>query len=348
VKPSDVTVGDFLERWIQDYARSNLSPRTVEGYDYVIHRHLVPGLGSALLMQLGPEQVQRYYAEKLRSGLSPTTVRHHHMVLHNTLKKAVKWGMLARNPLDAVTPPKAQPAEMHTLDEDDVRRLLEAARSSPYHALFYTALYRGMRRSELLALRWSDVDLDLAQISVNRTLHHLRDGGVVFRPPKTAKSRRTIALPPSAALVLREHQEGQQVIWRTFGAELRDSDLVFCQPDGTPLLPNTVTHAWVKLVRSIGLGGVRLHDARHTHASLMLKQGVHPKVVQERLGHSSIQMTLDTYSHVAPGLQNAAALSFDESLAKNTSQAGPKKGLVSKMLAKTENGRRDAGFEGPF
>ena len=156
------------------------------------------------------------------------------------------------------------------------------------------------------------MDLLLCQIYVTRTLHHLRNGEIVYRAPKTARGRRMIALSPSAALVLREHKEKQEVERVMLGILLKDDNLIFSQLDGKPLLPDTVTHSWIKLVRRIGLGGTRLYDARHSHASLMLKQGTHPKIVQQRLGHASIQITLDTYSHVAPGLQEAAANRFDE------------------------------------
>ena len=143
-------------------------------------------------------------------------------------------------------------------------------------------------------------------------MHLLRGIKIIFRPPKTAKGRRTIALPPSATLLLREYYKNQKLERAMLGITLTKDELVFSHYDGKPLLPNTVTHAWIKLVRKIGLKPIRLHDARHTHASLMLKQGIHPKIFQERLGHSSIQITLDTYSHVAPGLQQAAAKRFDE------------------------------------
>lgn len=200
-----------------------------------------------------------------------------------------------------------------------MKRFLEAARATPYYALF-----TGMRRSELLALQWIGVDLPLAQLSVTRSLHHLRDGSTVYRPPKTAKGRRLVSLPPSAALLLKEHRERQEADREMMGLTLKDSDLVFAHLDGTPLLPTSITHAWVKLVRRCGLGGIRLHDARHTHASLLLKAGVHPKIVQERLGHSSVQITLDTYSHVTPGLQQAAAERFDEGLGLSPLTARPK------------------------
>lgn len=321
VKPGKVTVGEFLDRWIKDYAWPNLAPRTAEGYEHIIRRHIVPSLGSITLTQLKPEHMQRYYAEKLACGrcdgkgsLSAKTVRHHHITLHDALECAVKWGLLSRNPLDATAPPRPQAHEMHTLDEEKLLAFLEAARPTPYYHIFHLALFTGMRRSEILALRWQDVDLLMGQVSVNRTLHHLRDGSTVFRPPKTAKGRRMIALSPSAALALNEHREKQEAMFAALGKSLQDSDLVFCDLDGKPLLPDTITHAWIKLARRMGLGGIRLHDARHTHASLMLKQGISPKIVQERLGHASIQLTLDTYSHVMPGLQEAAARRFDEGL----------------------------------
>jgi len=322
VRPAKVTVAEFLDRWLHDYAWPNLAPRTAEGYEQIIRGHLVPGLGYIPLTELRPEHLQRYYSEKLASGrrdgkgsLSPRTVRHHHMTLHGALQSAVKWGLLARNPADGVDAPRYQAHEMRTLNEDDIRIFLAAAHPTPYYALFYLALFTGMRRSELLALRWNDIDLDLAQVSVVRTLHQLHDRKIVFRAPKTAKGRRTVARPPSAALRLREHRQKQEAVRVCLGIPLQGDDLVFSQPDGRPLLPDTVTHAWVKLARRTGLSGVRFHDARHSHASLMLKAGIHPKVVQERLGHASIQITLDTYSHIAPGLQAAAAARFDQGLA---------------------------------
>ncbi len=319
LKPNKITLAEYLERWLKDYAWPNLAPRTAEGYEHIIHRHLIPALGSRPLSQLRPEHLQRYYSEKLsggrcdgKGGLGTRTVRHHHVTLHNALESAVKWELLLRNPANAVSPPRCQRPEWHILSEDDIHILLEAAKKTSYYAIFYLAIFTGMRRSELLALRWYDMDLLLCQVYVTRTLHHLQNGEIVFRAPKTAKGRRMIALSPSAALVLREHKEKQEAALAMLGIPLTDDTLVFSQLDGKPLLPNTITHAWIKLVRRIGLNSIRLHDARHSHASLMLKAGTHPKIVQERLGHSSISITLDTYSHVAPGLQEAAANRFDE------------------------------------
>jgi len=319
ITPGKTTLAEYLERWLKDYVWPNLSRRTAEGYESIVRCHLVPALGSIPLTHLKPEHLQRYYSEKLSGGrydgkgdLSRTTVSHHHTCLHRALKMALQWGLIRHNPADAITAPRPQRSEIHTMNEDDLSTFLEAAEKTPYHVLFYTALFTGMRRSELLALRWCDLDLLLCQVYVTRSLHHLRTGEIVFRAPKTAKGRRMVSLSPSAAKLLQEHKDKQAAQRTMLEVPVKDDDLVFSDFEGKPLLPDTVSHAWVKLVKRAGLDGIRFHDARHSHASLMLKQGVHPKVVQERLGHATISTTLDLYSHVTPGLQEAAAAGFDK------------------------------------
>lgn len=324
IRPSKTTLSEYLERWLKEYCWSNLAPRTAEGYEFIVRRHLIPTLGQIPLTELKPEHLQHLYSEKLstgradgKGGLSPRSVRYCHSTLHKALMTAVKLGMIVRNPADAVEQPRLQHHEMLTMNELDVHIFLEFAKSTAHYALFYTALFTGMRRSELLALRWQDVDLILCQLSVNRTVHQLHTGVIVFRQPKTDKSRRLIALSPSTITVLRDHREAQKKLRQSLGQALSDDDLVFCQLEGKPLLPDSITHAWMKLARRVGLKGIRLHDARHSHASLMLKQGIHPKIVQERLGHSTIAVTLDTYSHITPGLQEAAAQRFDDVMLSN-------------------------------
>ena len=334
IKPGKTTLAEYLERWLKDYAWPNLAPRTAEGYQYIVRSHLIPSLGQVPLTQLKPEHLQCLYSEKLsagrfdgKGGLSKRSVQYIHVTLHKALKNAVKLGMIGRNPADAVEPHRPQHHEMQTMNESDIHIFLELAKSTPYYALFYLALFTGMRRSELLALRWCDVDLLLCQLSVTRTIHQLHNRDIIFQQTKTDKSRRMVSLSPSTAIVLREHRELQEKMRQSLGLTLTDEDLVFCQIDGKPLLPDSITHAWMKLARRTGLRGIRLHDARHPHASLMLKQGIHPKIVQERLGHSSIQITLDTYSHVAPGLQQAAANRFDDIVLPNPVAESKKEAL---------------------
>ena len=314
IKPKKTTLTEYLNMWLNEYAKNNLSPRGFERYSGIIRKHLIPDLGKVILTQLKPEHLQKHYTTKLNDGLSARTVRYHHALIHVALQTAVKWGLVSRNVADAVDPPRIRRNEMQTWDEDEVNQFLEYAKDSPYYSLFYTALFTGMRRSELLALRWQDIDFIYGQIYVNRSLHQLKDGSFIFTQPKSAKSSRTIALTPSTILMLKEYQEQQRLERDMSGNLLTDNDLVFSNLEGKPLRPNTITRAWTMLSAKCGLKVIRFHDARHTHASLMLKQGIHPKVVQERLGHSSIQMTIDTYSHVAPGIQEAAAKRFDEIL----------------------------------
>jgi len=318
VSPSKLTVGDYLDRWLQD-CRGNIAPNTAQTYVWFVDKHIKPTLGQIPLTTLKPDHLQRLYADKLasgrrdgRGGLGSRSVRYIHSTLHKALKSAVKMGLIARNPADSVDIPKVTRHEMRVMSESDIHIFLEYAKSTQYYALFQFALFSGMRRSELLALRWSDLDLLLCQASVSRTLHQLHNREIIIRQPKTAKGRRLVALTPSTVAVLSEHRDEQEKLRQSLGMTLSDNDLVFSQIDGKPLLPDSVSHAWRNLARRTGLKGIRLHDARHTHASLMLKQGVHPKIVQERLGHATIAITLDIYSHVVPGLQEAAAAGFDK------------------------------------
>jgi integrase len=324
LKPGKTTLAEYLNKWLLDYARPNLSPRGYERYESITRVHLIPSLGNIIMTQLRPDHLQSHYTAKLNSGLSALTVKYLHTVIHKALQTAVKRGLVVRNVADGVDVPRARRNDMQTWDEYEVNRFLETAKNSPYYELFYLALFTGMRRGELLALRWQDIDFLFGQISVNRTLHRLQggkygDGSYIFTQPKSERSRRTIALSPSVILTVKDYKEKQAAIRDKLGISLKDDDLIFSNL-GNPLRPNTISRAWTILAARASVKVIRLHDARHTHASLLLKQGVHPKIVQERLGHASIQITLDTYSHVAPGLQEAAAIRFDEGLFQNNGE----------------------------
>jgi len=318
IKPGKQTLGDYLRMWLKDYCRQNIAPHSTQTYEFFVERHIIPAIGFIPLTDLRPQHLAHLYAEKLSSGrrdgkggLGLRSVRYIHTSLHKALSSALKMGLIARNPADSVEAPKQNHHEMQTMSETDMHIFLEMAKSTPYYALFYTALFTGLRRSEVLALRWSDVDLLLCQLSVTRTIHQLHTREIFYGRPKTGKGKRLVSLSPSNTIVLREQREAQEQQRQSLGIKISDNDLVFCKYDGKPFLPDSITQAWRKLAHRCGLQGIRLHDARHTHASLMLKQGVHPKIVQERLGHTSISITLDTYSHVVQGLQQAAANGFD-------------------------------------
>lgn len=191
-------------------------------------------------------------------------------------------------------------------------RFLDAARETSYYVFFSSLLYTGLRRGELLALEWRNVDLDGGQLYVIETAYELSDGRYIVKEPKTSHSRRTVALPPSLISLLREYHADQILLRLQLEETLDSDDFVFSRADGSPLAPNAVTLAFKRIIRKAGLKQIRVHDLRHTHATLMLKAGVHPKIVSERLGHANIGITLDTYSHVLPGLQEAAAQRFDQ------------------------------------
>ena len=304
------TTAQYLNRWLTEYVESNLSPNTVKSYNNIVTVHLIPGLGKIALKNIKAEHLQTYYADKLKT-LNSTTVRHHHTLLHRAFRQAVLLDLMSRNPADAVSPPRYHKAEMHILDESQVETVLSST-NPDYYALFYLALFSGLRRGELLALRWSDADLLMAEMSVSRSVVSLEGGGYIFKDTKTAKSRRTVALSPSTCQVLREHLDKQMAIKKRLEIKFHNDDLIFSHDNKNPFNGNAVSMIWRNLVRRLGFKGVRFHDCRHTMATAMLSAGVHPKIVQERLGHSSIAITLDTYSHVAPGLQHTAADKMDE------------------------------------
>ncbi len=245
------------------------------------------------------------------------------MVLHRALETAVSWGLLSRNPADQVKSPRPGHHEWHPFDEVDARHLLEASREHALYPVFYLAIGTGMRRSEIMGLRWCDVDLTRCQLYVNRSLHQLHTREIVICAPKTARSRRTVALSAPVVEVLRRYRARREAETVVLGVSLSEQDLVFANPDGSQIRPDYVTRTWAKMAAKCGFPGVRLHDARHLHASLLLKQGIHPAIVQARLGHASIAVTMDLYSHISPGLQEAAARSLDELVFTEPPEAGP-------------------------
>ena len=318
IKPQKITIAEWLSSWIDGYVTTNCGIRTIQSYESEVRRHLIPAIGAIPLTQLQPQHLQNYYACALsrgrvdgRGGLSARTVQYHHRILSEALSHAVKMGLLVRNAADAVDPPRLEHRNMATLALEDVPEFLEAAHEPPYYVPFYTALYTGMRLGELLGLRWCDVDLHMACLSVTQALYK-RSGVCKMVQPKSSHSRRRIALSPSLVLLLSDHKAEQQVQRIILGTALSDSDLVFCHPDGRPLDPGVVSHTFAKVLKKAGLPHIRFHDLRHTHATLLLKAGIHPKIVSERLGHANIGITLDTYSHVLPGLQERAAERFDD------------------------------------
>jgi integrase len=310
----NLTVSDFLGVWLSDCVRDTIRVSTFERYKGIAGRHISPALGGLRLRALTPAHVQGFYRGKLDSGLSPATVQKIHVVLHKALSQAVMWSLVPRNVTEAVSAPRPVPKEMRPLSAQEVRKLLEAAGDDSLEALWVLAVHTGMRQGELLALKWTDVDFEAGKVSVRRTL--TREGGhFKLAEPKTKKSRRTVKLTGAAAEALRKHLSHQMQDMDRLGELYRDRGLVFTSSSGAPLNPSNIRNRNLRrLLRKAELPKIRFHDLRHTCATLLLSKNVHPKIVQEMLGHANVGITLDTYSHVLPGIGDQAALAMENAL----------------------------------
>lgn len=320
VEPGRLTVGEYLRRWLTDYARGNVGVKTYERYAEIVEKHLIPALGHHPLAKLQPLQIQAYYTQALengrrdgRGGLSAQTVLHHHRLLHAALKQAVKWQLLARNPTEAVEPPRPVHLEMQVLDEEGVVSLLAAAQGSRLYVPCLLAVGTGLRLGEILALRWEDLDLKAGTLSVRQALEQTK-AGLAFKQPKTAKSRRVVALPSLLIEGLVRHKGEQAQKRLLLGPAYQEHGLVNAQDDGQPWSVKVISKAFEHLAQKAGVPQIRFHDLRHSHASQLLKQGVQLKVVSERLGHARSSTTMDIYSHVLPGMQEEAARRMDAAL----------------------------------
>lgn len=302
----DQPTGKYLERWLRDAVSHSVRPRTFENYELCVRR-VLPYIGRVRLRALTPEHVQHAIGQLVASGLAPRTVRQVHMVLRRALKQAVQWRLLTSNPSDAVKPPRAARKEMRVLSEDQIRQLLSVTRKTRQHALWVLLATTGCRVGEALGLRWSDIDFTASTAMIARALQCQRPANLVFVEPKTARSRRSVPLPAETLAILKEQRRSQDHDRDEAGALWLETGLVFTTPIGGPRNPRNLTGAFALALRRAGLPRVRIHDLRHSAATHLLTKGVHPKVVQDLLGHSTIAITLDTYSHVMPALAKEAS-----------------------------------------
>jgi integrase len=318
LEPNKITLAVFLSRWL-DHIKSQVSPKSHERYSGIGNQNIIPALGAVLLTKLKPAQISAAYSEALTSGrrdnsggLSPRTVGHMHRVLKQALGQAVRWELLNRNPADAVDPPKVDWKPMQTYDLPQTAELIEVVRDTPLLVPTLLAVLCGLRRGEICALRWRNVDLVTGQISVVESLEQTK-AGLRFKSPKSGKGR-TVALSATMVDELRSHRVSRAQELLRLGVGLSDDDLVVAHADGSVVQPIYISQHWARTIRSTELAHLRFHDLRHAHATHLLANGVHPKVASERLGHSKVGITLDLYSHVIPGMQEDAAAIVDTAL----------------------------------
>lgn len=308
VEPAAITFNEYLDKWLETAARPRLRERTFESYEDVLRLYIRPALGSKKLSDIRPLDLQSLYSGLQERGLSARTIRYAHSVLASSLTQAVKWRMAAQNPALMVELPRSSRKEMAALSPDDAARFLAEAARDHLGVLFAFALTTGLRPSEFMGLQWKDIELGNGIVTVCRTLVRRKGGGWYYGEPKTPRSRRNIPLPASMLRALISHKRQQAETRLKAGAEYQNNDLVFATGDGTPLLlRNIIRRHFRPILKRAGLPEtLRLYDLRHTCATLMLSAGVHPKVASERLGHSSVTLTMDVYSHVLPSMQQDA------------------------------------------
>ena len=308
-----LTVGEYLDRWLADSVKDTVRQRTYEGYAHIAERHIAPSLGRMKLKALTTAHVRGLYRERLDSGLSPRTVRYIHTTLNKALRQAVNDSLLPRNAAASVKPPKARTKEIRPLDRDQVRTFLETVSGHRLQALYIVAVTAGLREGELLGLKWEDVDLEAGKLQVRRTLSEARSGRI-FEATKSGKGR-SINLTRKAIEALKSHRKRLLEEKLGLGSLWQENGLVFPSKVGTPLSGRNLNRAYKRHLQRAGLSTTfRFHDLRHTCATLLLRQGVHVKFVQELLGHGDIAITLNVYSHVLPDMGDTAAGAMDDAL----------------------------------
>ena len=317
-----ITLTEHLKNWLAGYVKTSCSPRTIDSYESIARIHIIPALGHYQLRQLNHQAIQEYYskAKEPPKKLNPRTIAKHHRLLSQALKYAVRQGYLGRNPCDLVDAPKWEPKRMRTLTEREVSIFLEAASSSHYYPVYYTAIATGLRQAELCGLTWRDIDTEATTdeegnirygyISVNQVLYKRR-GVLELKAPKTEQSRRTVSMTENLAKYLKEYKGSQELLywqvsdWQQINKPLPLDYFVFGFLD-KPCSPSMLSHDFARIAQKAGIRGVRFHDLRHTFASLTLMRGAPAKVISEALGHASVAFTLQTYAHVLSGMQEKA------------------------------------------
>jgi integrase len=320
LEPNKETVSDFLERWLT-HIKTQVSPKTFERYGQIIRRNICPTIGGVKLRKLKPTQISNLYAtagedggrlDGKTGGLSARTVGHMHRVLKQALGQAVTWKELAGNPADDVKPPRVEWRPMQTYNFEETALMIAVLRGKSMFIPALLAATCGLRRGEICALRWKNVDFDAGQLNIVESLEQTK-AGLRFKSPKSRKGR-TVALPQAVAVELRIHRANRAQELLRLGARLSDEDLVLGHADGTVVTPMYISQQWPRQVAKTKLARIRFHDLRHTHATQLLSRNVHPKIASERLGHSKVSITLDLYSHVIPGMQEDAAAMIDDAL----------------------------------
>jgi integrase len=311
---SAMLCSEFFEKWLQAAVRHRVRERSLENYEYVIGHYVTGVLGREQISRVKPIDLQQLYSGLLARGLSAKTVGYVHVILGNAFKQAVRWGLIRSSPSDLVDPPRQERLEMRSLSAEDAKRMLAAVTDEHHRLILALAIASGARPCEYLALKWSDIDWQAGSVTIQRSLVWNRTGGWYFSEPKTARSRRSVPLPPPVMRSLSEHKRHQAEDRMLAGQDWQQLELVFARYDGLPLKLDEVRKSLDGALKAAGLKRVRLYDLRHSCASILMASGINPKIVAERLGHTSTGITMDTYSHLSPGMQQQATDRLEEAV----------------------------------
>jgi integrase len=330
LEPNKTTFGEYLEQWL-NHVKMQISPRTHERYCEIVRKNITPALGTVILNKLQPSQISEAYTKALASGrrdgkggLSPATVVYMHRIIRHALKQAVLWNVLHRNPADAVKSPKIERKRPDIYDTDEAVQALQTLRPTRMFIPTVLGMLCGMRRGEIVALRWHSVDLDRRQLAVVASIEQLAGKNRCREKETKGKRHRTIALSNHVVAELRAHKTRQAEELLHIGVRAARDQHVIAKEDGSPLQPRSLTQEWRRLLGVHTLRRIKLHNTRHSHASHMLASNIHPKVVQERLGHSTIATTMDIYSHLMPNIQQDAVERVDVALQQALQKRAPK------------------------
>ena len=312
-KADKSTTAVFLRHWLDTYCEPRLAQNTIRGYRVNVEKHIAPYIGQIQLDRLQPKDIQSLYAALSRKGLSGTSIRYVHNNLHKALSYAVKHELIVRNPADLVDIPKINRYEAQTLTPEQVIKLLQECSGQDIYLPVMLAVTLGLRRGEALGLQWDDVDLSAGTVTIRHSAN-FNKGGFTLSSTKTQNSRRTLLLPDKLRIVFESTLSRQQNIAVFAGAGYNPYRLVCCRTDGLPLSSNALNHQFKAALERSSLPAIRFHDLRHTNATLMLRNAVPAKIVSAMLGHSSIGITMDTYSHVITEMQEGAVNVMDNLL----------------------------------
>lgn len=317
-KESTENFSVFMERWFNTSYKKTVEITTAKSREYIIKNHIIKHFQHRKVNEITTFDIDCFYVDKLDAGYSGAYIRHMHNLLNQAFDQAVRWSLVKVNPVKNAKPPKVKSEEKTTWTVDEVNRFLNLIKNRSIEIPYFLAIFTGMRRGEVLGLKWDDVDFENKKIRIKRSLCFVSGQGLIFKEPKTQKSKRQISISQHVVNVLKKHKQKQEFQKEKLWRQYEDNNLIVCTDDGKPLDPRNLLRQFYRLIEEANVPRISFHDLRHTHATILMQQGENPKVVSERLGHSRVGITLDLYSHVSDDLQEQAAEKFENVLLKQS------------------------------